>query len=112
MRVFVIIIFALLAIPVHSFAETKPIQDILQENRKLIIKSSRKTIEPAIEAIVTSGLPQAKKVLQTWKNKDLWIELDNCIEGHNIDWQWVKGHSGHQGNERADELANKGIDTL
>jgi urea transport system permease protein len=73
MRVFVIIIFALLAIPVHSFAETKTIQDILQENRKLIIKSSRKTIEPAIEAIVTSGLPQAKKVLQTWQNKDLWL---------------------------------------
>ena len=49
---------------------------------------------------------------QDVKNKDLWIELDNCIEGHNIDWQWVKGHSGHEGNERADELANKGIDTL
>ena len=73
MRVFVIIIYAFLAIPVHSFAETKPIQDILQENRKLIITSSRKTIEPAIEAIVTSGLPQAKKVLQTWQNKDLWL---------------------------------------
>ena len=73
MRVFVIIFYAFLAIPVQSFAETKPIQDILQENRKLIIKSSRKTIEPAIEAIVTSGLPQAKKVLQTWQNKDLWL---------------------------------------
>ena len=79
MRVFVIIIFALLAIPVHSFAETKTIQDILQENRKLIIKSSRKTIEPAIEAIVTSGLPQAKKVLQTWKNKDLWIRKEDGL---------------------------------
>ena len=73
MRFFVIIIYAFLAIPDHSFAETKPIQDILQENRKLIITSSRKTIEPAIEAIVTSGLPQAKKVLQTWQNKDLWL---------------------------------------
>mgnify|MGYP003327288093 CR=1 FL=1 len=49
---------------------------------------------------------------QDVKNKDLWIELDNCIEGHNIDWRWVKGLSGHEGNERADELANKGIDTL
>ena len=49
---------------------------------------------------------------QDVKNKDLWIELDNFIEGHNIDWQWVKGHSGHEGNERADELANKGIDAL
>ena len=79
MRVFVIIIFALLAIPVHSFAETKTIQDILQENRKLIIKSSRKTIEPAIEAIVTSGLPQAKKVLQTWQNKDLWLRKEDGL---------------------------------
>ena len=79
MRVFVIIFYAFLTIPVHSFAETKPLQDILQENRKLIIKSSRKTIEPAIEAIVTSGLPQAKKVLQTWKNKDLWIRKEDGL---------------------------------
>ena len=79
MRVFVIIIYAFLAIPVHSFAETKTIQDILQENRKLIIKSSRKTIEPAIEAIVTSGLPQAKKVLQTWQNKDLWLRKEDGL---------------------------------
>ena len=79
MRIFVIIIYAFLAIPVHSFAETKPIQDILQENRKLIIKSSRKTIEPAIEAIVTSGLPQAKKVLQTWQNKDLWLRKEDGL---------------------------------
>ena len=79
MRVFVIIIFALLAIPVHSFAETKTIQDILQENRKLIIKSSRKTIEPAIEAIVASSLPQAKKVLQTWQNKDLWLRKEDGL---------------------------------
>ena len=79
MRVFVIIFYAFLAIPVQSFAETKPIQDILQENRKLIIKSSRKTIEPAIEAIVTSGLPQAKKVLQTWQNKDLWFRKEDGL---------------------------------
>ncbi len=49
---------------------------------------------------------------QDVKNKDLWIELDSCIQDHNIDWQWVKGHSGHHGNEKADELANKGIDAL
>ena len=46
------------------------------------------------------------------KNKDLWIQLDNVIENHIIQWEWVKGHSGHAGNEKADELANKGIDTL
>ena len=40
------------------------------------------------------------------KNKELWILLDEAITNHNIDWQWIKGHSGHPQNERADELAN------
>ena len=44
------------------------------------------------------------------KNKDLWIELDELISHHNVKWNWVKGHSGHQKNEIADALANKGID--
>ena len=46
------------------------------------------------------------------KNKDLWITLDKLNNEHNIKWLWVKGHSGHPGNERADYLANKGIDEL
>ena len=46
------------------------------------------------------------------KNKDLWIELDKYVEIHNVKWSWVKGHSGHEQNEIADHLANKGIDTL
>jgi len=46
------------------------------------------------------------------KNKDLWIELDKYRTKHNVEWQWVKGHSGHEKNEIADELANKGIDNL
>ena len=44
------------------------------------------------------------------KNKELWIELDNLCQLYNIEWKWVKGHSGHPGNERADALANKAID--
>jgi ribonuclease HI len=44
------------------------------------------------------------------KNKDLWQELDALTEQHTIEWCWVKGHSGHVENERADELANKAID--
>ena len=43
------------------------------------------------------------------KNKELWIELDHLIQKHNISWKWVKGHSGHIENERADELANEAI---
>jgi len=46
------------------------------------------------------------------KNEDLWRRLDAAIQIHSIDWQWVKGHSGNVGNEKADSLANKGIDTL
>ena len=48
---------------------------------------------------------------QPVKNMDLWLELDNIISksGHVIKWQWVRGHTGNPGNERADALANKGI---
>ena len=46
------------------------------------------------------------------KNVDLWKQLDDVIQRHTIDWQWVKGHSGHTENEIADQLANRGIDEL
>lgn len=46
------------------------------------------------------------------KNEDLWRRLDAAIERHDIEWRWVKGHSGDEGNERADILANRGIDSL
>ena len=49
---------------------------------------------------------------QSVKNKDLWIQLDKLNEQHDVNWHWVKGHSGHPQNELADQLANKGIDTL
>ena len=43
------------------------------------------------------------------KNVDLWKRLDELAAQHHIDWRWVKGHAGHDGNERADELANRGV---
>jgi ribonuclease HI len=46
------------------------------------------------------------------KNADLWKRLDELIGPHEIEWVWVRGHSGHHGNERADALANKGVATL
>jgi len=46
------------------------------------------------------------------KNQDLWQKLDQATQRHNIQWFWVKGHAGHEGNEMADELANRGIDEL
>ncbi len=67
---------------------------------------------------ITKWMPNWKK--KGWKtaskapvkNEDLWRRLDEAIKTHDIDWRWVKGHSGNQGNERADALANLGVDSL
>jgi ribonuclease HI len=46
------------------------------------------------------------------KNADLWQELDQQAARHQIEWLWVKGHAGHDGNERADALANRGVESI
>ena len=46
------------------------------------------------------------------KNVDLWRQLDELAAQHDIEWVWVKGHAGHDGNERADELANLGATSV
>jgi ribonuclease HI len=46
------------------------------------------------------------------KNVDLWMKLEELCSAHEIEWIWVKGHAGHDGNERADRLANKGVASL
>ena len=46
------------------------------------------------------------------KNAELWRRLDELVRQHDVEWEWVKGHSGHPENERADALANRGIDEL
>ena len=46
------------------------------------------------------------------KNQDLWQQLEDCVAQHTVEWLWVKGHSGHPENERADTLANEGMSVL
>ncbi|MDA0276195.1 MAG: ribonuclease HI [Proteobacteria bacterium] len=46
------------------------------------------------------------------KNVDLWRVLDEVAGGHEVEWHWVKGHAGHPENERADALANRGVEEL
>ncbi len=67
---------------------------------------------------ITTWLPEWKR--RDWrtadrkpvKNKDLWQELDALAAKHDIEWHWVRGHDGHPENERADALANRGIDEM
>jgi ribonuclease HI len=46
------------------------------------------------------------------KNQDLWQRLERAMSGHRLHWKWIKGHSGHPENERADQLANRAIDEM
>lgn len=46
------------------------------------------------------------------KNVDLWQQLDQLVQEHNVSWLWVRGHAGDPGNEMADTLANKGVQSL
>jgi len=50
------------------------------------------------------------KAREPVKNVDLWIALDQIVALHTVEWRWVKGHAGHPGNERADQLANRGLE--
>ncbi len=67
---------------------------------------------------ITEWLPNWKR--KGWKtaakkpvmNADLWQILDALVSAHDVQWEWVKGHSGHPENERADALANQGIEEL
>ena len=86
-------------------------------------------LQRSCEVTVTSDSTYVLKGIQEWmpnwkkkgwktaskkpvKNVDLWQQLDELVELHTINWQWVKGHSGHAENEIADQLANRGIDEL
>lgn len=67
---------------------------------------------------ITQWLPNWKK--RGWKtannkpvkNQDLWQRLEAAMTGHQVEWCWVKGHSGHAENERVDQLANEAIEEL
>jgi ribonuclease HI len=70
----------------------------------------RKGITEWLDAWTQRGWKTAAK--KPVKNMDLWRELDALTAEQDIEWHWVKGHSGNPGNDRADELANRGIDEL
>ncbi len=72
----------------------------------------RKGITEWIHGWIAKGWRTAAK--QPVKNVDLWQHLDTLVvtSGHQIEWRWVKGHAGDPGNERADSLANRGVEQI
>ena len=84
----------------------KPSKVILTTDSQYV----RKGITEWIRILKMRGWKTANRSLV--KNKDLWLLLDELTEIHDVNWHWVKGHSGHVENERVDGLANRGIDEL
>ncbi|GGP26779.1 ribonuclease HI [Silvimonas amylolytica] len=93
-----------------------------------VIKGLTLLLRPC-EVMVYTDSQYVKNGIETWihgwkrngwktadkkpvKNADLWQELDTQVQRHQVTWKWVKGHSGHEFNERADQLANRGVDQV
>ena len=101
-------------------------------NNKMELKAAIEGLKALNESCIVNLTTDSKYVMQgitSWikkwkinkwknsnkkdvKNKELWIELDKLCMKHDVRWNWVKGHTGHEQNEIADILANKGIDSL
>ncbi|MCK4586778.1 MAG: ribonuclease HI [Gammaproteobacteria bacterium] len=87
-------------------ALTKPCSVVLTTDSQYVMKG----ITEWMENWKRRGWKTAAK--KPVKNVDLWQRLSSALEKHEVEWQWVRGHTGHPENERADELANRGIDEL
>lgn len=85
---------------------------LLKEDCHVVITTDSNYVKDGITQWIknwkSNGWKTANK--KAVKNQSLWKELDELSSKHHIEWQWVKGHSGHPGNERADELANEAIE--
>lgn len=88
-----------------------------------------RTLSRSCDAVVFTDSSYVQKGISEWihgwkrngwktadkkpvKNADLWHTLDELAAGHKIEWRWVRGHAGHPENERADMLANRGVDLV
>ena len=108
--------------------ELKGYEQLTTNNRMELIAviEGIKSIEKNVNIEITTDSKYVKNGINLWinnwkkndwktsskkpvKNKELWLDLDKLVQNYNIEWKWVKGHSGHPGNERADQLANAAI---
>ena len=95
---------------------TAAIEDLasLKETSRVILTTDSQYVRQGITSWMDNwkrrGWKTANKKLV--KNVDLWQRLEKEASSHEVEWMWVKGHSGHRENEMADQLANQGIDEL
>ena len=86
--------------------------EFLTEPCEVILTTDSQYVRQGITTWITGWKAKGWKTAakKPVKNKDLWIRLDEASNKHDIDWRWVKGHSGHAENERVDALANRAMD--
>ncbi len=101
-------------------------EDATTNNRMELLAAicALETLKRPCEVVLTTDSQYVRKGITEWmgnwkrngwktsarkpvKNADLWRRLDQAVSGHQVRWQWVKGHNGHPENERADELASQ-----
>lgn len=93
------------------------------------VLSGLKTLNRPCDVVICTDSQYVKNGMENWihnwkkngwktagrqpvKNADLWQQLDEQVARHRVRWQWVKGHAGHAENERADALANRGVEQV
>ena len=93
----------------------------------MAVLSGLKTLIRPCDVVICTDSQYVKNGMESWihnwkkngwktagrqpvKNADLWQQLDEQVARHRVRWQWVKGHAGHAENERADALANRGVE--
>ena len=93
----------------------------------MAVLSGLKTLNCPCDVVICTDSQYVKNGMESWihnwkkngwktagrqpvKNADLWQQLDEQVARHRVRWQWVKGHAGHTENERADALANRGVE--
>lgn len=88
--------------------------EALKRQVKVRIHTDSKYVQQGISTWIHDWKRRGWKTAakQPVKNADLWRELDELASRHEIEWLWVKGHSGHEGNEAADRLANLGVQSV
>ena len=93
------------------------------------VLSGLKTLNRPCDVVICTDSQYVKNGMESWihnwkkngwktagrqpvKNADLWQQLDEQVARHRVRWQWIKGHAGHAENERADALANRGVEQV